>query len=213
MLTDEQLVARAQAGDTAAMDAIVARYEAAAIWSARDLYVRDGEREDLNQEARLGVFKAVRDYNPGRSNSFKGFMFLVVRRQVITAVKTATRGKHELLTFAARSAMNDDGDEIAAVELVEDRAAEIVGLLSRRADLATVLHVARYRLSPLERTVLAGVLNGEQYLELQTRLGRPMSRHADGSPRPKVVENAWQRVQDKLRRALEADAVPLGRAA
>lgn len=214
MLTDEQLVARAQKGDQPAMDAILDRFEGAAIWNAAPFYDHTADREDLQQEARIGILKAVRDYRPEQGTSFNTFAFLCCRRQVITAVKTSTRGKHDVLTFASRIAVNDDGDEIAAVEAAEDPRADTPSLTDARRDLATVMRVVNDRLSPLERQCLLGVWNGESHLDLQRRLGHPLTSWADGRPRAKVVENAWQRAQLKLKAALaEADGVPLGRAA
>lgn len=215
MISDEHLVARAQAGDTAAMDAIVARYENVVAYTVTGFYSFSAEHEDLKQEARIGIFKAVRDYKPGPgSASFATFAFLCCKRQLYTAIKTATRMKHEALTWASRSAVNDEGDEVGSVDSFEDPRADTVSLLHRRARVAAAVAVVRDGLSELERVCFEGIVNGETYLELQSRLGYPMLRWPDGSPRPKVVENAWMRAQAKIRRALaEADSVPLGRAA
>lgn len=213
MVTDEQLVSRAQAGDETAMRTLIERYDNVAAWTATRFFIQSADREDLHQEALLGLFKAVRDYKPGLG-SFQSFAFLCCKRQIYTVVKTATREKHELLTWASRSAVNDDGDEIASVDTVEDPRSDTVSLLHRRAQVAAVVAVVRGGLSDLERVCVEGIVNGETYLELQRRLGYPMLRWPDGSPRPKVVENAWMRAQAKIRRALqECDGVPLGRAA
>lgn len=213
MLTDEQLVARAQKGDQLAMDTLLVRYERVALWNAAQFYDHTADREDLQQEARFGVFKAVRDYKSALG-SFHRFAFLCCHRQVITAVKTSTSSKHDVLTFASRVAVNDDGDEIAAVEAAEDPRADTESLARLRAELVAVMRVVGERLSPLERDCLLGVANGESHLAIQRRLGYPLSAWADGRPRAKVVENAYQRAQLKLKFALtEAPELPLGRAA
>jgi RNA polymerase sporulation-specific sigma factor len=195
MLTDEQLVARAQAGDTAAMDAIVARYERAAIWASSDYYARGGERDDIRQEARLGLFYAIRDYRPERG-VFQSFAFLCIRRQVITAVKTAGRGKHEVLTFASRVTVDEHGEQTGVIDVFPDPAGDASEILDGRAKIETIVRSIRRDLSPLERESIVGfAFLDETYAEIGAT---------------KRVDNALMRARRKLRAALaEADAVPL----
>jgi len=154
MVSDEQLVARAQHGDTAATDALMARYERAALWNAAQFYDHTADREDLAQEARVGLFKAVRDYQPSLG-AFNPFAFLCIRRQIITAVKTSTRGKHSALTHAVRVVSNDEGDQVQAVARIEaaratrDRRAHDHG-----GDVAARTRVDRWR--RLRRSHLPG---------------------------------------------------------
>lgn len=220
MLSDERLVQAAQAGDSDAMTAIVARYENAAIWVCEGFYSHSAERDDLHQEARIGLFKAVRDYRPEHGATFKSFVFLCTQRQLFTAVKSATRGKHELLTWATRAAVNEEGEEVAAIDTVPDPAAGAAEILDLRGRLATIVAIVatiKHGMSPLERESVLGVcFRDESYAEVEERIGGfDAERSSRAAYNPvKVVDNALSRARLKLRRALEeGPPVPLGQAA
>jgi RNA polymerase sporulation-specific sigma factor len=188
VLTDEKLVARARTGDTVAMEVIVVRYEPVARWVAADFYDPSGDPDDLRQEARIGIVKAVRDYQPG-ATAFRHFAFLCCRRQVVTAVMTATRGKHEALTHAVRVSVIDDGERVDAVDQVEAVNAEPAEILAERDQLRTLVAAIRDDLSPLEREwIIAHVFCGERY---------------SGRGTAKVADNALQRARRKMLRALK----------
>ena len=93
-VVDEGLVRRARAGDGQAMDQIISRYRGFVRLKASAYFLAGGDSEDLIQEGLIGLFKAVRDYRPEREASFRSFAELCVTRQIITAIKTATRFKH-----------------------------------------------------------------------------------------------------------------------
>ena len=97
MLTDEELVLRSQAGDTEALEAIIERYRGLAKLRTRSYFLAGAESDDLVQEAMIGLFKAARDYDPKYGASFKTFANICITRQMLTAIKGATRYKHQPL--------------------------------------------------------------------------------------------------------------------
>jgi RNA polymerase sporulation-specific sigma factor len=154
----------------------------------RDYYAPGLDREDLMQEARIGVFKALRDFKGERGN-LGAFVSLVVRRQVVTAVKTATRGKHTPLNFAV-TAIEQDGEERDALELQAAAGADPFEVLRQRADHGAVADSIR-NLSRLERDALVLMLAEHSYLEIAETLGTNY----------KAVDNAITRARLKLRGA------------
>ena len=93
-LADDELVLRYRQGEGAALDTLLQRYRRFARVKARGYFLVGGDRDDIEQEGLIGLFKAVRDYRPDREASFRGFAELCITRQIITAIKTATRQKH-----------------------------------------------------------------------------------------------------------------------
>ena len=159
------------------------RWRPYALAISRAYFLPGAERADLEQEAMLGLFKALRDYRPDGGMSLRNFVALCVRRQVISAVKTATRQKHEPLTWAVRHETNEDGDELAAAELIPDPRADVVDLIAAREELGRIAGVVRDRLSPLERHALIGFATGHSYEDLGGH---------------KLIDNALQRARHKL---------------
>ena len=113
-LADLQLVVRARNGDSGAMDALIRRYTGFVRLKASSYFLAGGESDDLNQEGLIGLYKAVRDFRADKETSFRSFAELCITRQIITAIKTATRFKHAPLntyvSFSQTPAGQDDGD-------------------------------------------------------------------------------------------------------
>ena len=113
-LADLQLVVRARNGDSAAMDALIRRYTGFVRLKASSYFLAGGESDDLNQEGLIGLYKAVRDFRADKETSFRSFAELCITRQIITAIKTATRFKHAPLntyvSFSQTPAGQDDGE-------------------------------------------------------------------------------------------------------
>lgn len=204
-MTDEQLAARAHNGDQAAAEALIGRHVELAYAIASAWFDSGGDRDDVRQEALIGACKAVRDYRPGHGTTFRSFLGICVRRHLIDATRATNRGKHQTLTYAQRHAINDDGETIDIVDLLEARNTDPCDLLALRDDVATVVRIVRHELSPLERIALLGVANGATYEEIEASL------LADGDgDRPgrakyspiKVVDNAITRARRKISVAL-----------
>src|SRR5579884_2723648 len=120
--SDEQLVELFQAGDSSALDSLMERYRRFARSKARAYFLVGADADDVEQEGLIGLFKAARDYRPDREASFRAFAELCVTRQVITAIKTATRQKHQPLNqYVSISAPrpSEDGSERCADDILE----------------------------------------------------------------------------------------------
>jgi RNA polymerase sporulation-specific sigma factor len=198
-LSDEMLVRQFHEGDVEALDVLLERYRRFAGLKARGYFLAGGDGDDLQQEAMIGLFKAIRDFRHGQS-SFRAFAELCVTRQIMTAIKGACRQKHQPLNrYVSLWGLRviDDPSERLVEELfdqrVPDPADEVVSLegqAAMRAALATML-------SSLEVDVLRLHLDGCSYQEISDRLGR----------HTKAVDNALQRIKRKLEAHLTAATV------
>lgn len=190
--TDDELVARFQGGDTQALDVLLTRYRRFARSKVRNYFLVGADADDLEQEGLIGLFKAARDYRADREASFPVFAELCVKRQIITAVKAATRQKHQPLnayvSISGAASSADDAPD-PADELLRDHAiadpAEVVVDDDR---LRTVQTSITQLLSSLEVEVLQLYVEGASYAEISTTL----NRHT------KAVDNAIQRIKRKV---------------
>ena len=198
-VSDEMLVRQFHEGDVESLDVLLERYRRFAGVKARGYFLAGGDNDDLQQEAMIGLFKAIRDFRHGQS-SFRAFAELCVTRQIMTAIKGACRQKHQPLNrYVSLWGLRviDDPSERLVEELfdqrVPDPADEVVSLegqAAMRAALATML-------SSLEVDVLRLHLDGCSYQEISDRLGR----------HTKAVDNALQRIKRKLEAHLAAATV------
>ena len=192
-LDDGALARAAQAGDDLALRALVARYVPVARRAGRRWFLAGGDRDDVEQEALIGLCEAVRDYDPEQGSSFRSFAELCVSRQVLTAVRGATRHKHRPLNRSVPlTPVPDDAVDLRAALAVADPAEAVVA----RVGIDDALAQLSARLSPLEREVLALCLERRSYGEIGRRLGR----------HPKAVDNAVQRIKRKAEAELALPA-------
>jgi RNA polymerase sporulation-specific sigma factor len=198
---DGYLIALAKQGDATAYDRIVRRYYGFVRLKASSYFLAGGDSDDLIQEGLVGLYKAVRDYRTDRESSFRNFAELCITRQIITAVKTATRNKHtplnQYVSFSATPASAQDGDptldEIIPGSPIHDPVNQVISLEELRS-LVSCLSTA---LSDLESRVLSLYLDGRSYEEVAERLGCDT----------KTVDNALQRVKRKVGTHLGSRAV------
>ena len=202
-LDELRLVERARRGDTRALDQLIKRYVGFVRMKASSYFIAGGDSDDLLQEGLIGLYKAVRDYRREKEASFRSFAELCITRQIITAIKTATRNKHVPLnsyvsfshTPAGREVEVDCtiGDCLPGSE-VEDPAAQVVSTQELRS---LVDHITA-NLSPLEAQSLTGYLEGSSYEQIAERVGCD----------PKTVDNALQRVKRKVSEHVESRRIP-----
>jgi RNA polymerase sporulation-specific sigma factor len=196
-LDDDILVVRAQGGDSQAQTVLLERYRRLVRAKGRGFFLVGGDAEDVQQEALIGLYKAIRDYQVDRQASFRAFAELCITRQIITAIKTATRQKHQPLNrYVSISAgkPDDEGGERTIEDLLDVRAvsdpADLVVSYERvdsmRAAMADML-------SCLEVEVLQLYVDGKSYQEISEMLGRHV----------KSVDNALQRIKRKLDQHLQ----------
>src|SRR4051794_29402007 len=199
---DGYLIALAKQGSTDAYDRIIRRYYGFVRLKASSYFIAGGDSDDLIQEGLVGLYKAVRDFRTDRESSFRNFAELCITRQIITAVKTATRNKHtplnQYVSFSTSPASSTDGeptlDEILPGPTAHDPVNQVISseeLRSLVACLSTVL-------SDLESRVLALYLDGHSYEAVGEQLGCDT----------KTVDNALQRVKRKVGAHLASRAVP-----
>jgi RNA polymerase sporulation-specific sigma factor len=200
---DGFLIALAKQGDRTAYDRLVRRYHGFVRLKASSYFLAGGDSEDLIQEGLVGLYKAIRDYRTDRESSFRNFAELCITRQIITAVKTATRNKHtplnQYVSFSSSpaGAFGDSEptlDEMLPGPTVHDPVNQVISSEELRALVACISTA----LSELESRVLALYLDGHSYEEVARRLDCDC----------KTVDNALQRVKRKVGAHLSERAVP-----
>lgn len=193
---DGKLVRLAQSGDNDAMEQLCAEYKDTVRMLARPYFLIGADRDDLIQEGMIGLYKAVRDYEPGHDMSFRSFAELCIVRQIITAIKQATRKKHvPLNTYISFYKATDDENERTLIDTMPaartDNPEELIISRESMTDMTKMLDTM---LTPLEKNVLELFLEGHSYQEIAAALGR----------RPKTVDNALQRIKKKLEAYLKS---------
>lgn len=200
--SDWFLVRRAKVGDPQATKYLLERYKQIIWFKAAPYHLPDGDRDDLLQEGRFGLMKAIRDYRPDRDASFHHFAELCIHRQIITAVNTATCGKHQLLNSSVRFTRSErDVDEDSRYVIKEEylRAPSVdqpVELLIRQEFLEKLCILQFITLTELEAWALAMFLAGYSYIETAAHL----------KINEKSVDNALQRSRRKLKPILKLAA-------
>jgi RNA polymerase sporulation-specific sigma factor len=191
-LEDEDLVARWQAGDGEALDTLLQRYRRFARSKARSYFLVGADADDVEQEGLIGLYKAARDYRDDRQASFRAFAELCVTRQVISAIKAATRQKHQPLNrYVSISGVrgSDDPSEGAVEELLDDhRACDPADEVISQEQIQAMRRSMSESLSGLEVDVLRLYVEGKSYQEISCQLGRHV----------KSIDNALQRIKRKL---------------
>lgn len=189
--TDEALVERTWRGDDLALSTLLQRYRSFVRVKARTYFLVGGDREDVVQEGMIGLYKAVRDYDASRQTSFRGFAELCIVRQIITAIKTATRQKHAPLNryVSLYLPLHQEGDpDSELLEHVMSLDADPADRVVSEAELASLEgHFARI-LSDLEASVLKRYIEGHSYAEIAAELDR----------HEKAIDNAIQRIKRKI---------------
>ena len=199
--SDDELVAATRHGDDAALAELLTKYRAFARVKARSYFLVGADREDIVQEGMIGLYKAIRDFNPDMQSSFRAFAELCVTRQIITAIKTATRQKHgplnNYVSFSRPVGNDDDGErvlgDVIPTVAISDPADLVISAERIRALQAHFDEV----LSDLETEVLRLYVEGKSYQEIAERL----QRHV------KSIDNALQRIKRKLEGHLKARTV------
>ncbi|MCY1692656.1 RNA polymerase sporulation sigma factor SigH [Exiguobacterium sp. SL14] len=197
-MTDEALVEQAKEFDNSdALEFLIERYRNFVRAKARSYFLIGADREDIIQEGMIGLYKAVRDYRTDKLASFKGFAELCITRQMITAIKTATRQKHIPLNsyISLDKPIYDDESERTLLDIITSTApSDPQILIINKEEYADIESKMDEILSDLERKVLALYLDGRTYQEISDDLDRHV----------KSIDNAPQRVKRKLERYLEA---------
>ena len=190
--SDEDLVALFRAGDEEAVDELLSRYRGFARIKGRSYFLVGADRDDIVQEGMIGLYKAIRDFAPEHEVSFRAFAELCVTRQIITAVKTATRQKHvPLNTYVSLSQPvgdDEDPDRTLHEVLANARAPDPADLVIGTEELRSMKLAFAEILSDFETEVLHMYVEGKSYQEIAAHLDRQV----------KSIDNAIQRIKRKV---------------
>ena len=185
-LSDEELIVCFRNGQTQVADFILDKYKGLVRKKARLLFMEGGDQEDLLQEGMLGLFKAVREYDPERAASFFTFAELCITRQMLSAIEAASRKKH--LPLNASVSIEDlDETQVSGAFGTADGPETIFVEKEAAEQLLTDINE---KLSPMERRVLDLYLSGLDYLQIAKVMQKP----------GKAIDNALQRVRSKVRK-------------
>jgi len=195
-LEEEFIVEQARKGDPKAQELLIKKYKNFVRSKARSYFLIGGDREDIVQEGMIGLFKAMRDYQPDKVTSFKSFAELCIKRQIITAIKTATRQKHIPLNsyVSLNKPVYDDESDRTLYDVMSSSSKELnpEHLVIKREELSLIEEKMGEVLSDLEWKVLNAYLEGKTYQEISTEMNKQV----------KSVDNALQRVKKKLEKCL-----------
>lgn len=195
-LTDEEIVYEAINDDNEALEYLIHKYKNFVKSKARSYFLIGADREDIIQEGMIGLYKAIRDFNPEKLSSFRAFAELCITRQIITAIKTATRQKHiPLNSYVSlnKPLYDEDSDRTLLDILSGVKISDPEELIISREEFEDIEGKMGEILSKLEWQVLMAYLGGKSYQEI----AKDLKRHV------KSIDNALQRVKRKLEKYLE----------
>ncbi len=195
-LSDNELVALANSGDDTAMEVLMESYKNFVRAKTRAYFLIGADRDDIIQEGMLGLFKAIRDYKADKNTSFKSFAELCITRQIITAIKTATRQKHSPLNtyVSLNKPIYEDENERMLIELINNREnLNPEDILIDREEFGIKDKRIRESLSKFESTVFSLFADGITYQEIAVQLGKS----------PKSIDNALQRIKRKIQKCIK----------
>ncbi|NLT19391.1 MAG: RNA polymerase sporulation sigma factor SigH [Syntrophomonadaceae bacterium] len=195
-MTDEEIVELAQIGDQFAVEYLVDKYKNFVRAKARSYFLIGADKEDIIQEGMIGLFKAIRDYKLDKLTSFRAFAELCITRQIITAIKTATRQKHiPLNSYVSlnKPIYDEESDRTLMDILSTTKITNPEEIIISREEFIFIEKKMGEILSSLEWKVLMAYLEGKSYQEIAVEL----KRHV------KSIDNALQRVKRKLEKYLE----------
>jgi len=195
-MADEQIVLLAQEANGAALEYLLNKYKNFVRTKARSYFLIGADHEDIVQEGMIGLYKSIRDYRAEKLSSFRAFAELCVTRQIITAIKTATRQKHiPLNSYISlnKPIYEEDSDRTLLDVITEEGATNPEELFIDREDLSLIEGKIGQMLSDLEKDVLVRYMEGKSYVEIADEMGRHV----------KSIDNALQRIKRKLLKYLE----------
>lgn len=193
--SDEEVVSEAQKGNNRAQEYLIAKYENFVKSKAKSYFLIGADKEDIYQEGMIGFYKAIRDFKIDKFTSFKAFAEICVTRQIITAIKTATRQKHiPLNTYVSlnKPIYEDESDRTLIDVLSSIAISDPEELIISQEQLKFIEEEIGKVLSELELEVLTSYLDGKSYQEIASDLDR----------HEKSIDNALQRVKRKLEKCL-----------
>lgn len=196
LAVDEEIIRDAKSGDALALEFLINKYKGFVRAKARTYFLIGADREDIIQEGMIGLYKAIRDFRGDKLSSFRAFAELCITRQIITAIKTATRQKHiPLNSYVSlnKPIFDEDSDRTLLDVISEENISDPEEMMINREEFAGIEVKMGEILSGLEWEVLSNYLQGRSYQEIAVDLDRHV----------KSIDNALQRVKRKLEKYLE----------
>ncbi|HAI21441.1 MAG TPA: RNA polymerase sporulation sigma factor SigH [Clostridiales bacterium UBA8153] len=195
-MLDEEIVDYARDGSNLALEHLINKYRNFVRAKARSYFLIGADREDIIQEGMIGLYKAIRDFRSDKLSSFRAFAELCITRQIITAIKTATRQKHIPLNsyVSLNKPIYDDDSDRTLLDIISgSKVTDPEELIISREEFGDIEERMGQILSELEWKVLMSYLDGKSYQEIACDLRRHV----------KSIDNALQRVKRKLERYLD----------
>lgn len=193
---DEEIVMVAKTGDIKSQEYLINKYQNFVKAKAKSYFLIGADKEDIYQEGMIGLYKAIRDFKPNKLSSFKAFAELCITRQIITAIKTATRQKHIPLNtyISLNKPIYDEESDRTLFDVISSlKVADPEELIISKEEIKKIKSGIGEVLSDLEMEVLMYYLEGKSYQEIACDLDRGA----------KSIDNALQRVKRKLEKCLE----------
>lgn len=187
LLSDDSIVKMAQEGSSTAYEFLIQKYREMAKRKARKYYINGGDNDDVMQEGMIGIFKAVRDFDPEIGSSFSTFAELCVDRQIQSAITGANREKHKPLNESVSLSAEEENEE--KIEIPANKVDEPEKLALFREALNALFDEASHKLSKMEQDVFRGIMQGKTYIEIADELHK----------NPKSIDNATQRIKKKIK--------------
>jgi len=198
-ISDEGLIVTIKSGDKYALEYLLEKYRDLVSIKIGKYFIIGAEKEDIMQEGMIGLYKAIKDYDPEKQASFKSFANLCIERQLITAIKTSNRQKHMPLNsyLSLSTTVYDNDDDTSLVEIFSNDAVEDpLDTITKKEYYKLVEDTIDKSLSSFEKQVLQRFIQGESYVDIAQRLDAPV----------KSIDNAIQRIRKKaIRRIVDVD--------
>lgn len=189
-IKDEELISRFKNGESEILDYLMEKYKNMVRKKARTMFLIGGENDDLIQEGMIGLFEAVRDYQPDRDAAFQTFASICVDRQIYNAIQSSNRQKHQPLnSYISLSEQDGENEEHLGDNWGENPESIIID----QENVQDLEQEITATLSPMENQVLEYYLAGNGYGEIAQIMGKT----------PKSIDNALQRIRIKIREQLE----------
>lgn len=197
---DREYIKRIKSGDNIALNYIMDKYKNFVFAKAKPFFIVGAEKEDIVQEGMIGLYKAIKGYDESKEVTFKVFADLCIRRQIMTAIKAATRQKHiPLNSYLSlnKAAFDEEGDRTVMDMLDMETVPDPLDTITSRETYQNLEMQMNELLSDFEQKVLNEYLNGCSYSEIATRLDSHV----------KAVDNAVQRIKKKVDKHIERDEI------
>lgn len=194
-MKDEELINQIKTGDKDALEFLIQKYKELVNLKVGKYFMIGAEKDDIMQEGMIGLYKAVKSFNPEKQNSFKTFANLCIERQLITAIKTSNRQKNVPLNSYLSlniSAYDDDDDESLIDTFNSKTTEDPLDTITKKEYYSTVEQTIEKTLSVFEKQVLNYYIQGQSYIQIAERLNSPV----------KSIDNAIQRIRKKATRGM-----------